>query len=62
MTFLYIYDSTYSNGIFRETYQVNADSKEQADWEMIHGCGDLITEHNGQGRIQPMKLITEKEA
>lgn len=60
-TFLYTYESTYTNKTVQETYSIKANSTDEADYEMGFGCGDLITKHNEDlGRLESMKLINVK--
>lgn len=60
MIYNYNYKSTYSNGVFNETYEVKANSQEEADYLMVHGCATLVTKHEGKN-IQSMELCNEKK-
>ena len=62
--FLYTYLSKYTKQAqeVEETYRVRADSRDEAENLMVHGCADLITEHkDDMGRLESMKLIEMKE-
>lgn len=62
MIYLYTYETTYQSKTVEEVYQIEADSKEGADYEMSFGCGDLITEHKEDlGRAKSMKLLKVEE-
>lgn len=59
--YTYTYNTKYKNGIFQETYLVEASCKENADYIQIFGGGDLITKHEGIGRPISMEHVSESE-